>query len=61
MVEGDGRGDEQYTYFDTNHEVGNEYENDYGSGAISGLTLGMIQALFYIGFRAAKNLTREMN
>ena len=35
MVEGDGRGDEQYTsYFDTNHEwVGNEYENDYGSGS----------------------------
>ena len=29
--------------------------------AISGLTLGMIQALFYISLRAAKTLTREMN
>ena len=36
MVEGDEReGEDQYTsYFDTNHDwVGNEYENDYGSGS----------------------------
>ena len=41
--------EEQYTaYFDTNHEwVGNEYENDYGSGAISGLTLDDSGAVLY--------------